>query len=79
MPINSHKFSADMVCKILSGYGLISEGQKKEILLKKEPLKRKMEKVKKFRTWYEYVQDIAGAWYLEAVEHLFLKNELIKG
>ena len=44
MPQNSHKFSADMVCKILLGYGLISEGQKKEILLKKEPLKRKMEK-----------------------------------
>ncbi len=41
--------------------------------------KEKMGKIKKFRAWYEYVQDIAGAWYLEAVEHLFLKNELIKG
>jgi general secretion pathway protein E len=35
-----------MVCKILSNSGLISEGQKKEILLKKEPLKRKMEKAR---------------------------------
>ena len=46
MPINSNKFSAEVVCKILSTFGLISEGQKKEILLKKEPLKRKMEKAR---------------------------------
>jgi general secretion pathway protein E len=46
MPQNSNNFSADRVCKILSGYGLISEAQMKEILLKKEPLKRKMEKIR---------------------------------
>jgi general secretion pathway protein E len=46
MPINSNKFSVEVVCKILLSYGLISEGQKKEILLKKEPLKRKMEKAR---------------------------------
>ena len=40
---------------------------------------KKMEKVKRFRTWYEHTQDLAGVWYLEAVENLFLKNKLVKG
>lgn len=40
--------------------------------------KEKIRKTKKFRTWYEYTQDLAGAWFLEAVEQLFLNNKLIK-
>lgn len=39
----------------------------------------KLEKIHKFRTWYEYTQDLAGAWYLEAIDKLFLKNSLVKG
>jgi poly(3-hydroxyalkanoate) synthetase len=38
-----------------------------------------LERTKKFRTWYEYTQDISGSWYLEAVEKLFMKNMFIKG
>jgi poly(3-hydroxyalkanoate) synthetase len=40
---------------------------------------KKLAKIHKFRTWYEYTQDIAGAWYLEVTENLFLKNQLING
>ncbi len=36
-------------------------------------------KLKKFRTWYEHTLDLAGGWYLQAVEYLFLKNLLIQG
>lgn len=39
----------------------------------------KMKKVKRFRMWRENSQDIAGAWYLQACELLFLKNLLVKG
>jgi len=38
----------------------------------------KIRKIKRFRTWYEYTQNLSGVWYLEAVENLFLKNLLIK-
>ena len=38
----------------------------------------KLRKIKRFRTWYEYTQDLSGVWYLEAVEELFLNNLLIK-
>lgn len=34
---------------------------------------------KHFQTWYEYTQDIAGYWYLQAVDKLFKQNQLIKG
>jgi len=43
---SSNKFSAEVVCDILLRFGLISENQKKTILVKKEPLKRKMEKIR---------------------------------
>ena len=65
-----------MVCKILSNSGLISEGQKKEILLKKEPLKRKMEKARamkqpsskqKFQTTVSIV-DVITALNLERAD-----------
>lgn len=39
----------------------------------------KMSRIKKFRTWYEYVQDISGAWYLQVVKQLFKENKLISG
>jgi len=39
----------------------------------------KIKKIHRFRTWYENTHDLAGTWYLEAVERLFINNELIKG
>lgn len=39
----------------------------------------KLERAKKFRTWYEYTQNISGKWYLQAVYELFKKNKLIQG
>lgn len=39
----------------------------------------KLERSKKFRTWYEYTQNISGKWYLQAVRELFKENRLIKG
>jgi poly(3-hydroxyalkanoate) synthetase len=38
-----------------------------------------LDRAKRFRTWYEYTQNISGSWYLEAVDKLFMKNLLIKG
>src|SRR3954463_11187002 len=32
-----------------------------------------------FEDWYKHTQDVAGAFYLWLVEHLFVKNELISG
>ena len=47
------------------------------------PLKRMTEpeddRSKRFRTWYEYTQDIAGGWYLWIVEKHFNKNLFAKG
>lgn len=40
---------------------------------------KKLKKVKRFRTWYEYTQDLSGAWYLQACEELFLRNLLVSG
>jgi len=31
----------------------------------------------RFYQWYDYPQDVAGKWYLECVENLFQKNQLI--
>lgn len=39
----------------------------------------KLERTKKFRTWYEYTQNISGKWYLQAVQELFKKNRLVHG
>ncbi len=36
----------------------------------------KFEKDQKFRNWYEYTQDIAGRYFLRAVEDIFHKNLL---
>jgi poly(3-hydroxyalkanoate) synthetase len=35
-----------------------------------------MEKMHRFRGWYETVQDLAGNWYLEVVDRMFRKNEM---
>lgn len=37
-----------------------------------------LRRIRKFREWYEHTQDLSGAWYLEAVENLFLNNKLVK-
>lgn len=36
----------------------------------------KMKKIKKFREWYEYPQDISGNWYLWCIRNLFKENKL---
>lgn len=46
------------------------------------PLKRFLEpdtdRSVRFRTWYEYTQDIAGGWYIWIVENHFKKNLFVK-
>jgi len=32
-----------------------------------------------FKRWYEWTQNIAGAWYLQVVLELFMKNKLVQG
>lgn len=39
----------------------------------------KLKEVERFRRWYKKTQDIAGTWYLDVCENLFLKNKLVKG
>ena len=38
-----------------------------------------VERYREFDTWFRWTQDIPGAFYLWIVEHLFQRNELIKG
>lgn len=38
-----------------------------------------VERSHRFRTWYEYTQDVAGSWYLQAVYELFKRNRLVRG
>jgi poly(3-hydroxyalkanoate) synthetase len=38
-----------------------------------------VERYSAFRNWYDHTQPIPGAMYLWAVEHLFLRNELVRG
>lgn len=38
-----------------------------------------LERHHRFRNWYEYVNHLPGRWYLEIVDQLFLRNNLIKG
>ena len=37
-----------------------------------------LERHHRFRNWYEYVCHLPGKWYLEIVDQLFLRNNLIK-
>lgn len=39
----------------------------------------KIEKWRRFKSWYDQPIDLAGKWYLEAVEKLFKQNLLITG
>lgn len=39
----------------------------------------KIMKWRRFKEWYDQPVDLAGVWYLEAVDRLFKKNQLIKG
>lgn len=38
-----------------------------------------LDRIRRFRRWYEYTQSIAGGWYKQAVNELFKKNKLVKG
>jgi poly(3-hydroxyalkanoate) synthetase len=38
-----------------------------------------LERHHRFRNWYETVSHLPGAWYLQIVDQLFIKNNLIKG
>jgi len=40
---------------------------------------RHVARYRAFETWFQYTQDIPGAFYLWIVEHLFANNELIRG
>ncbi len=40
---------------------------------------RHVQRYRAFETWFQYTQDIPGAFYLWIVEHLFANNELIRG
>jgi poly(3-hydroxybutyrate) depolymerase len=40
---------------------------------------RMVERSRRFRSWYEHTQNVAGAWYLQAVYELFKKNKLVRG
>lgn len=41
--------------------------------------RKRLASVRKFRTWYEYTQDLPGNWYLWICENGFLNNLLITG
>ncbi|MGC9196079.1 MAG: alpha/beta fold hydrolase [Syntrophobacteraceae bacterium] len=38
-----------------------------------------LERHHRFRNWYETVSHLPGGWYLQIVDQLFIKNNLIKG
>jgi poly(3-hydroxybutyrate) depolymerase len=40
---------------------------------------RHVERYRAFEDWFKHTQDIAGAFYLWLVEHLFRDNELVRG
>lgn len=37
------------------------------------------QRTRRFMGWYDYTQDLPGAWYLQVVKDLFKDNKLIKG
>ena len=49
------------------------------VLLKEIRNKQFLERYRPFHDWYEYTQNLAGAFYLQIVYELFMKNLLIKG
>ncbi len=38
-----------------------------------------LERHRRFRNWYETVSHLPGKWYLQIVDQLFIKNNLVKG
>ena len=38
-----------------------------------------LRRYRKFRSWYEYTQNLPGAFYLQVVKDLFKENQLIQG
>ena len=38
-----------------------------------------LQRSRKFRRWYEYTQNLPGAFYLQVVKNLFKENRLVKG
>jgi poly(3-hydroxyalkanoate) synthetase len=40
---------------------------------------RKLEKIKRFRTWWDHTENVPGAAFLEIIKYLFEENRLIKG
>jgi poly(3-hydroxyalkanoate) synthetase len=40
---------------------------------------KKIARIKRFRSWYEYTQNVSGGWYLQAIYELFKKNRLVRG
>jgi poly(3-hydroxyalkanoate) synthetase len=40
---------------------------------------RHVARYRAFETWFQYTQDLPGAFYLWIVEHLFTNNELVRG
>lgn len=38
-----------------------------------------LERHRRFRDWYECVRHLPGSWYLQIVDQLFMKNNLVKG
>jgi len=56
-----------------------SEIEKQLALLSHLDDARYVDRYRAFEDWYKHTQDIAGAFYLWIVEHLFLGNELIAG
>jgi poly(3-hydroxybutyrate) depolymerase len=45
-------------------------------ILKSYDNENKLKKIKKFKEWYEYTQDISGKWYLWCIKKLFKENRL---
>jgi poly(3-hydroxyalkanoate) synthetase len=56
-----------------------SEVEKQLALLTHLDDERYVDRYRAFEDWYKHTQDIAGAFYLWIVEHLFLDNQLVRG
>jgi poly(3-hydroxyalkanoate) synthetase len=56
-----------------------TEYAKQLALLSRIDDERYVDRYRVFEDWYKHTQDVAGAFYLWIVEHLFLENQLISG
>ena len=67
---------------LLTGFKLMqpeAEMQRQMALLANIHDKRHVERYRRFEDWFQWTQNIPGAFYLWIVEHLFMKNELLHG